>query len=207
LIAQLRGAITWEDYIGTVAPGQTATITITDENGATVTYTLVNSGVGMRVETGTEVTEATEPIVVPAPGELTGTLADTEAKSFLGALADTIAKPFADVISKVQAIPAAISDVLSAVFKPVADLGHFALDLSKYFPFCIPFDLYDFFTCLNAAPEAPVIHWEIPLPGGKAYPMQIDLSPFDSVARLLRTLELLLFCVGLAYKTRDLIKG
>lgn len=208
LIAQLQsGAITWEDYIGTVAPGQTATITITDESGAAVTYTLTNTGVGTRVEPGTDVTEGTEPVVVPAPGELTGTLADTDAKSFLGSLAETIAKPFADVIEKVQAIPAAISEALATTFKPVADLGHFALDLSKYFPFCIPFDLYDFFMCLNAAPEAPVIDWEIPLPGGKTYPMKIDLSPFDPVAQLLRRLELLLFCVGLAFKTRDLIKG
>lgn len=87
------------------------------------------------------------------------------------------------------------------------DLNHFTLDLTKYFPFCIPFDLYDFFTCLNAAPEAPVINWEIPLPGGSTYPMEIDLSPFDSVAQLLRRLQLLLFCTGLAFKTRDLIKG
>ncbi len=87
------------------------------------------------------------------------------------------------------------------------DLDMFTLDLSDYFPFCIPFDLYDFFTCLNADPVAPVIDWQIPLPGGGFYPMQIDLSAYDDVAQLLRRLQLLLFCVGLAFKTRDLIKG
>ena len=83
----------------------------------------------------------------------------------------------------------------------------YQMDLKKFFPFCIPFDLYDFFTCLNADPVAPVIEWVIPLPGGGTYPLEIDLSAFDGVAQLLRRLQLLLFCVGLAFKTRDLIKG
>ena len=87
------------------------------------------------------------------------------------------------------------------------NIGDYQIDLKKFFPFCIPFDLYDFFTCLNADPVAPVIEWVIPLPGGGTYPLVIDLSAFDSVAQLLRRLQLLLFCVGLAFKTRDLIKG
>lgn len=91
--------------------------------------------------------------------------------------------------------------------EPDSELGQFTLDLKKFFPFCIPFDLYDFLTCLAADPVAPVINWQIPVPGGDAYSLSLDLSPFDSVAQLLRRLELLLFCVGLAIKTRDLIKG
>lgn len=90
---------------------------------------------------------------------------------------------------------------------PSTDIGDYQIDLKKFFPFCIPFDLYDFFMCLNADPVAPVIEWVIPLPGGDTYPLVIDLSAFDSVAQLLRRLQLLLFCVGLAFKTRDLIKG
>ena len=90
---------------------------------------------------------------------------------------------------------------------PSTDIGDYQIDLKKFFPFCIPFDLYDFFTCLNADPVAPVIEWVIPLPGGDTYPLEIDLSAFDGVAQLLRRLQLLLFCVGLAFKTRDLIKG
>lgn len=95
----------------------------------------------------------------------------------------------------------------SGSWTPPSDMGKFTLDLKQYFPFCIPFDLYAFFTCLNAEPVAPVIEWLIPLPGGKTYPFEIDLSTFDSVAQILRRMQLLLFCVGLAFKTRDLIKG
>lgn len=92
-------------------------------------------------------------------------------------------------------------------WEPPEDPGQFALDLSEVFPFCIPFDLYDFLSLLNADPVAPVIDWEIALPGGGSYPLRIDLSPFDSVAQLLRRLQLLLFIVALGIKTRDLIKG
>lgn len=92
-------------------------------------------------------------------------------------------------------------------WQPPQDPGAFALDLSNVFPFCIPFDLYDFLTCLNADPVAPVIQWELALPGGGSFPIELDLSPFDPVAQLLRRLQLLLFCVALAIKTRDLIKG
>ena len=100
-----------------------------------------------------------------------------------------------------------ITDSGSITWQPPSDMGKFTLDLKQYFPFCIPFDLYAFFTCLNAEPVAPVIEWIIPLPGGKTYPFEIDLSAFDSVAQILRRMQLLLFCVGLAFKTRDLIKG
>ena len=93
------------------------------------------------------------------------------------------------------------------VWVPPSDPGIYALDLTSYFPFCIPFDLYDMLSCLAADPVAPVIHWELALPGGSTMPFDIDLSPFDSVAQLLRRLQLLLFAVGLAIKTRDLIRG
>ena len=92
-------------------------------------------------------------------------------------------------------------------WEPPSDPGKFAVDLKNFFPFCIPFDLYDFFSCLNADPVAPVIDWQIPLPGGSTYPITLDLSVFDPVAKILRTMELLAFCVGLAFKTRDLIRG
>lgn len=95
----------------------------------------------------------------------------------------------------------------SGSWTPPSDPGAFALDLTSFFPFCIPFDLYDFLTCLNADPVAPVINWDLSLPGIGTYPITIDLSPFDSVAQLLRRLQLLLFIIGLAVKTRDLIKG
>lgn len=116
---------------------------------------------------------------------------------------------YEDYLSKIESVTETVPDsgTCTDTWTPPENPGQFALDLSNYFPFCIPFDLYDFFSCLNADPVAPVIHWEIALPGGSTYPIELDLSPFDSVAQLLRRLQLLLFIVGLAIKTRDIIKG
>lgn len=92
-------------------------------------------------------------------------------------------------------------------WKPPSDHNVFALaDLSKFFPFCIPFDLYDFFTLLNADPVAPVLSWEIKDLAGQTYSLDVDLSQWDSVALLFRRLQLFLFITGLAAASRKFIK-
>lgn len=85
---------------------------------------------------------------------------------------------------------------------PVAVTG-----ITEVFPFCIPFDLAAFATCLVADPVCP--HFEIPfvIPGLVDYTFVIDLSAFETVAQILRTMELLLFCVGLAFVTRKLLRS
>lgn len=84
-------------------------------------------------------------------------------------------------------------------------------NLQELFPFCIPFDLVNLFSVLKAKPEAPKISFPIPVPdGGMKFHyeyIEVDLSKFDSVAKILRTLELLAFCVGLTIATRALIRG
>lgn len=84
------------------------------------------------------------------------------------------------------------------------DSGGYTLDLTDFFPFCIPFDIYEFLSLLAAEPEAPVFEWVIPVPQmDTEFPISIDLSAWDNVAKLFRTLELLAFIVGLAMVTRD----
>lgn len=82
-----------------------------------------------------------------------------------------------------------------------------SFDWKGVFPFCIPFDLIKFIQCFCADPEAP--KFEIPVNIPKIYKgdIKVDLSGFDEVAALCRTLFDLLFIVGLAYATRYLIKG
>lgn len=90
---------------------------------------------------------------------------------------------------------------------PPSNHSQFALvDLKKYFPFCIPFDLFDFFSLLNADPVAPVFHWEIQDLYGNVYSLDIDLSEWDSVAQTFRLLQLFLFITGLAAASRKFIK-
>lgn len=78
------------------------------------------------------------------------------------------------------------------------------------FPFCIPFDIYDFLSLLSATRTAP--HFEIPFNYdriGLDYTFVLDFSgeSWENLAQIVRTLELLAFCVGLAFVTRDMIKG
>ena len=90
---------------------------------------------------------------------------------------------------------------------PSSTPSHFALaDLSKFFPFCIPFDLFDFFKLLNADPVAPEFSWTIQDLSGQSYSLTIDLSEWDSVAQLFRRLQLFLFVCGLAAASRKFIK-
>lgn len=77
--------------------------------------------------------------------------------------------------------------------------------LASVFPFCIPFDIYNFLSCLAADPVAPSISWRFYLPGLCDEQVEIDLAQFNTVAQIVRTMELLAFIVGLAFITRSRI--
>lgn len=80
-------------------------------------------------------------------------------------------------------------------------------DWQNLFPFCIPFDLIEFLGVLAADPVAPKFDWRIYAPNVVDYTLEIDLSPFNSVAKICRTMELLAFCIGLILITRNIIRG
>lgn len=89
-----------------------------------------------------------------------------------------------------------------------SESGPFVADLSKFFPFCIPFDLIHLLSVLDAEPEIP--RWEIPfkIPAyGVDETIVIDLSAFDGVAKIVRLCETILFIFSLILATRGLIKG
>lgn len=60
-------------------------------------------------------------------------------------------------------------------------------------------------TAFKAEPEAPSYTFKTTV-RGTDYGFTIDLSPFDSVAAVLRKLELVAFSIGLAFATNKLIK-
>ena len=89
------------------------------------------------------------------------------------------------------------------------DVKKYKVKLVDIFPFCIPYDIYRFLKCLQADPVAPC--FDIPIIGKNSFGLEeytytLDLSQFDSVAKILRIMELLAFCVGLAFVTNNLIK-
>lgn len=81
--------------------------------------------------------------------------------------------------------------------------------LEKKFPFCLPFDLYDFLSILDAEPRAPAFTVVIPLSSFgfelKDVSFEVDLSHFDEVMKILRTMELLSSVVGLIFITKKIL--
>lgn len=138
-------------------------------------------------------------------GDGVGALTDA-----LGNLIGDIADGFSGVISSVTAIPASIADAFSAT-DTTAVSQYTIADLKSLFPFCIPFDLIDFLGVLSAEPEAPKFIWTFPGVSRYGIPevdVVIDLSVFNTVASIVRTLETLGFIVGLALITRShMIRG
>lgn len=90
------------------------------------------------------------------------------------------------------------------------DSNDVTFDLSEYFPFCIPFDLIHAFKLLSAEAEAP--YWEFPIHAELFgfvidYTFVIDMSKFESLAKIFRTCETIGFCIGLILITRNIIRG
>lgn len=129
--------------------------------------------------------------------EGTGSAADSVTASGLKGWLDTIR----------LSMVAGFSDVIAGItgfFTPSGNVDSYAIDLTSFFPFCIPFDLYDFLSLFLAEPEAPHFEFDIDFPYmNEPWHLVIDLSPWDGVAQLLRRLELLLFIVGLGMVTRE----
>jgi len=95
-------------------------------------------------------------------------------------------------------------------------VGTGELDLTKFqniggglpglFPFCIPFDFVNTIASFNVPPQAPV--WTFDLSGtvlGNTS-IVIDLSKFESVAKVFRFFEFIALAIGLMFATRKFIK-
>lgn len=89
-----------------------------------------------------------------------------------------------------------------------SELSPYQFDLSKKFPFCVPFDLIKSIKILKKDPVAPSVKWTL-----KAdiinfeYTFNIDLKDFEPVAKISRLLSTLAFIMALIMATRNLIRG
>lgn len=91
---------------------------------------------------------------------------------------------------------------------PGTTITGLSFDLTNIFPFCIPFDIYAALDLLDAEPVAPSYHFHLEWPYNIVIDFTLDLSPFNQVAAVARTMEILLFIIGLAVMTRSMfIRG
>lgn len=81
------------------------------------------------------------------------------------------------------------------------------LGLEKVFPFSIPFDIYYFIKMFNATAQAPEFDIPFVVTGVINERYHVDLSMFDPVAAIFRTMMLVGFIWFLITKTRDFLRS
>lgn len=137
-----------------------------------------------------------------------------------GVAVGELAVPYTDAVPNTDTVDVAKDVTLpdktptkeKAKTKPKNRTGEFTLSgLQEVFPFCVPWDLKALGSTLAADAKAP--KFTVKLPSGMdkkgvVYTeVVVDLKQFDDVAKIFRVMELLLFCIGLVFVTRYLIKG
>ena len=164
------------------------------------------------------------PLVLPQYGiEGTAESADTrlaslgyaDARTGSVALSPAAVKELSEAIVKAagEAIPnAGATDVpVTIPVEKYGSIDDYKLSLTSVFPFCIPFDLINLVKVFSATPEAPKFKFPVKYPTGQGYgtyELDIDLSSFDPVAKVVRILETALFILALIKITRsNMIRG
>lgn len=143
-------------------------------------------------------------------GDGTGALTDAQKEAISGALDQAIEDDGTLVLEGDEAIDNPGTDTDDPPSSDPDDYG--VIGLENIFPFCIPFDIYNFLSALAATPTAPHFTATLQLPeavgGAQTIDLDFDNPTFNQLAQLLRLLELLAFIVGLALLTRSMfIRG
>lgn len=142
---------------------------------------------GREADVPVEDTDTSLPFPVPVPQEVSPTYEPVAPESY----------PAEDEVEDIvnPEITAPSTDIINGL----------QFDLTQVFPFCIPFDIYALLQKFVADPVAPQVHidWNIPFVDSN-FVLDIDFSAYNSVAAVLRTMELIGAIVGLAIATRSI---
>ncbi len=121
----------------------------------------------------------------------------------------TFPSKMAEVGQWIQSLPENIAEAIQKILpEPAVPPGFDDMmlpGLKDFFPFCIPFDLYDMMAALCADPEAPKFTFATSFLG-HVYSVEIDLSAWDTVAATVRYMVVAIYIVALAVATRKFIK-
>ena len=104
-----------------------------------------------------------------------------------------------------------VSDsILNPTFDKTLDFSPLYIDLSKKFPFSIPWDFYNLFKDFEVSKKRPVVSYIFPEKYFNSYELTVDLAFYDDVfpfTTILRYFLLIAFVYFLIIKTRNLIGG
>lgn len=121
----------------------------------------------------------------------------------------TFPSKMADVGQWIQSLPEKIAEAIQKLLPepavPPEFEGMMLPGLKDFFPFCIPFDMYDMMAALCADPEAPKFTFATSFLG-HIYSVEIDLAAWNTVAVTVRYMVVAIYIVALAVATRKFIK-
>lgn len=110
-----------------------------------------------------------------------------------------------DIKDTAESIDSTMKDVKDAI-QP-GEITPKKFDLRRLFPFCIPFDIHNMLKKFDAQPQAPHVQLPFVIESiGFSYTFDLDFSAFDGLAAAMRTIELIVYCLGLAWATSKVIK-
>ena len=118
-----------------------------------------------------------------------------------------------EALTQAKTVPVSIADTQAITHAQALTISgsipqYQTVGLSDLFPFCIPFDVYEFVKIMDAEPITPSVTLPLPIgigQNGIVYQdYTVDLTPFNDVAYIFRQLELLAFIIGLAVLTRSM---
>lgn len=107
-----------------------------------------------------------------------------------------------------EAVESLTDTITSALDVPDSEeLPDFKFDLRELFPFCIPFDIYRLLSSFDADPVAPHVQLPIVIESiGFSYNLDLDFAVWNPVAQAMRTAELIVYAIALAWATGKVIK-
>lgn len=133
-----------------------------------------------------------------------------------GIISGAIDQATSDVVDAIGEQTATLDQTLTDTAESVQDIAEALqpgeiepkkFDLRGLFPFCIPFDIHNLLQKFQAEPVAPHVQLPFVIQSiGFSYTFDLDFSAFDSVAAVMRTVEFIVFAIGLAWATSKVIK-
>lgn len=127
----------------------------------------------------------------------------------LEGLNDTTAEGVQDIVESIEGVQEGVQGLTDTISEALTapEIDEKTFDLRELFPFCIPFDIYHLLQKFDGSPAAPHVQLPIVIPSlGFSYTLDLDFSAWDPVAAAMRTVELIVYSIGLAWATSKVIK-
>lgn len=124
-------------------------------------------------------------------------------------ITDSIREAAQDITGAVEGVQEGVQDLTDSITEALTapEIDEKTFDLRELFPFCIPFDIYHLLQKFDGSPAAPHVQLPIVIPSiGFNYTLDLDFSAWDPVASAMRTVELIVYALGLAWATSKVIK-